>query len=39
MALDNVADGLVFEIDPLSVTILRCLPGDFAIRRVNEPIR
>jgi alpha-ribazole phosphatase len=39
MALDNVADGLVFEIDPLSATILRCLPGDFAIRRVNEPIR
>lgn len=39
MALDNVPEGLAFEIDPLSATTLRCLPDGFAIRRVNEPIR
>lgn len=39
MALESVPEGLAFEIDPLSATILRCLPDGFAIRRVNEPIR
>lgn len=35
MALGSVPDGLVFEVDPLSVTRLRCLTEGFSIRSVN----
>ena len=36
LALASPAQGLAFEVDPLSVTGLRCLPdGAFSIARVN----
>ena len=36
LALGDAAAGLAFQVDPLSITRLACLPGDgFAIKMVN----
>ena len=35
VALGDVPAGLAFEVDPLSVTRLRCLPGGFSVVSVN----
>lgn len=37
IALDEVPTGLAFEVDPLSITRLRCLPAGFSVMSVNVP--
>ena len=40
LALASPALGMAFEVDPLSLTSLRCLQdGGFSVRRVNGSLR
>ncbi len=38
MALNRLPEALLFEVAPLSLTVLSCLPEGFAIRSVNGPL-